>query len=529
MQRTSRHLLPVMGVALVFGLLSAPDAHAQSAKKIVTVGDGDSPVRTHIAKTRTRWHSRELLRVARERKEKLQTAAEERRETKKRLRAHLADVDVVAVDASAPGTSEDDGLVVEAALEEGVPVVLERANSKKMARLTKAFGVDAETAVIESRGEGRELQITLVGGPEATIKTGPKKTIQPPAQRTPENKKVKEALKQYEAKQKAANANVPKPAPAPHVAKLTHAQKVARVEKLVSEKAFKKGARRHGLITGKCTGLDCKEASLVISPVEFCPGGLCSAYSTLAPVLEWGVYKTVSQEPTTGKSRDSAYIMVRAAGRPNLAMMWDQKDNRGFYLEGWNVQLAATYPENMSWTMAKAVPENANKQVSVAYSTGFTVGGSAAGGSSGSLGLNVSYSSSEQRTMNTEEFGITRTTTPNSVSWTHMMQLDGLGESYTKPEDLFIYWFGSSTDVAMVPTIAKLGTDFRGEAVWSGYRDDSCGSCPVTVTGTFSLQMKHASVEEISTELGLGYLYNTYTESFEVSTPPATLTFYTNW
>ncbi len=521
MKSTPRHLLSAMGVTLLLGLLHASSAQAQSGKKIITLGKaGDSAVLSSVTKTRTRLNAKEMLGTARARKEKLKTDAEERGETKKRLRAQLADVDAVVADLSAPGTSEDDGLMVEAALEEGVPVVLENADSTKMAALT-GIGVEAKTAVIETRDEGGEFNITIVDGPEPTIQEGPVQSFEPPAQPTPDNPAMKEQLARYEAQQQAARAGAPKAALTQRIAKLTGAQKAAQVETLISQKAFKKGARRHGLITGQCSGgVKCREGS-VTKAISFCPGDLCSAYSTMSPILEWGVYKTESHDPATGKVKTSAYVTVRAAGRPNLAMMWDATQNRGYFLESWNIQLAATYPAGKNWVLAKATPENANKQGSVAWSTGFTVGAST------DKTVNVSYSQSETRTMNTEEFGITRSTTLNGATWTTKMQIDAQARAYSTPSDLFIYWFLSTTDVALLPTIAKQGTDFHAEAVWDGDRDASCGSCTVEVTGTFSVGMQRAW--SVLTPAGRTAVWRPYTQAFGIATSPDTLKIATNW
>jgi hypothetical protein len=521
MRCNSTRLGSVMGLALALGLLTAPDADAQSAKKIIVLGSGNSAVVSGVAKTRTRLDAKELVRAARERKEKLGSAEEERAETKKRLKAQLADVDAVAADLSAQGTSEDDGLLVESALEAGVPVVLENTDSAKMAQLTGAVGMDAKTVVIETLEGGGQFNITIVDGPEPTVKSGPEEHPKSPEKPAAPSESVKKALEQYEAKQKAAAANQPKPERRPVIAKLTGAQKQAMVETLISEKAFKKGAKRHALITGTCgTGVKCKEGQMNVV-VQFCPGDLCSAYSTLAPVVEWGVYKTISQNPTTGANINTAHIITRAAGRPNLAMMWDATRDRGFYLDSWNIKFEAAYPANMGWVLDKATPENANKQVSVAYSTGFTVGGTSPNV------VNVSYSSTQTRTMNTEEFGITRSTTTNSVNWANKMQLDGLGESYSVPNDLFIYWFMSSTDVAMVPTIAKYGTDFRAEATWYGKREAACGQCIVTISPFFSLQMYHAFTTPIPMDQGTYWEKTVNPFAITATVPP--IKFVTSW
>jgi hypothetical protein len=238
---------------------------------------------------------------------------------------------------------------------------------------------------------------------------------------------------------------------------------------------------------------------LSLATVNICPEGGCTTFTnTLTPLIDYGVYKTVSYDVTTGKNRNSAHIVLRPGGRPNLALKWDDKQNRGFYLEGWNIQLTATaFPANMGWKLHSATPENANNKTSVAYTSGFTVGAVAADQGS----VNISYSSSEQRTVETQEFGITRTTTTsptNSVSWTHKMQLNGKGENYAQASDIFIYWVLAGTiDVNILPTISKAGTEFRAEAIWDGYRDTSCGACNVGFTAAFSLQMQHAWVETL--------------------------------
>jgi hypothetical protein len=74
MQRTSHRSLTVMGVALVFGLLTAPEAPAQSQKKIIVLGGGNSAVSSGVAKSRSRLDAKAMMRSARERKEKLKTA-----------------------------------------------------------------------------------------------------------------------------------------------------------------------------------------------------------------------------------------------------------------------------------------------------------------------------------------------------------------------------------------------------------------------------------------------------------------------
>ena len=276
------------------------------------------------------------------------------------------------------------------------------------------------------------------------------------------------------------------------------------------------------MLTAQCDGKKCREGWVTLADdadssndsLLFCPqdanAAACSTHNSLDPMIEWGVYKTGSYDPATGQPRLTAHVVTRAAGRANLAMVSDEKDNRGFYLDSWNIKFEAAFPPNMNWKLQETKPENANRQATVSYTTGFTVGlaGTAAGslGSSG-IGLNASYSSSSTTTMNTEEFGITRSTTLSSVSWLNKMQLDGLAESYSQPDDLFIAWLFGSVDVATLPKIARYGTDFHAEASWTGDRDPSCALCKpgdpsctrciFTVEGTFSLQMYRAWVKAV--------------------------------
>jgi hypothetical protein len=520
----------MMGVALVLGLLSAPDARAQSAKKIIVLGGDKSTVISGIAKTRTRLNAKQMMTSAKERKEKLKTAEEERAETKKRLKAQLADVDVVAADLSVPSTGEDDGLMVQAALEAGVPVVLENSDSAKMAELTGALGVNATTAVIETTEGGGQFAITIVDGPELIAQSGPEQAVELTTKPVPEDPAAKAALTAYEAEQQAARAKEPKPSSKPQVAKPTSAQKTASVEAIINEKALKRGVRRQAYLTGQCgDGVKCREGEIkMAAPLQFCPGGVCSSNSSLAPVLEWGVYKTVGQDPMTGQSRTTAYVVVRAAGRPNIAMTSNAMQNRGYYLESWNIKFAATYP-NSSWSLDKAAPENANQQVSVAYNTGFTLGATATNPPSVSFG----YAASATRTMNTEQFGITRTTTDtttvDTVSWFTKMQMDaydGPPRAYSTPSSLFIQWFLSTTDVAPLPAIAMYGSDFRAEATWDGNRDASCGTCTIRIDGNFKLQLQRAwSNREFAYRT---YVWKTYTQPFAVETN-LTLQAATHW
>ena len=523
MQRFTRRLLPVVGATLVFGLLATPDASAQSPKKVITLSGGDSAVSSAISKARKRVNGKDMITAARERKEKLKTPEEERKETKKRLRAQLADADAVVADLAAPPASEDDGLLVEAAIEEGVPVVLENTDSEKMANLTGAIGVQAGTVVIESRAEGGEFQITIVDGPEPTVQSGPVKSNQRKVEK-PLDPQQKAQLEQRIAKQKAAMASAPKPGSVAEVSKLTSAQKLAKVEALISEKAFKKGAQRHGLLTGKCTsGTACKEGTLQINPQTFCPRGTCSSSSSLTPQVEWGIYKTVTQNPTTGASRTSAYIVTRAAGRPNLVMTWNDDMGRGYYLEGWKIQFTATsFPANMGWFLDKATPLNANRQASVAYTSGFSVSATGAEASSVSIGFN----SSVALTMTTNEFGYTRTTTssPASATWTTKLQLTGVGGTYSQPTDLLYNSWGTLY-LNGVPTIAQAGTDFRAEAIWTGNRGTACGACNVYIQPTFSLQMHRIWMEPTAD----GYTLEDHNDPFSITSTVAPIAFRTHW
>ncbi|MFO0578589.1 MAG: leukocidin family pore-forming toxin [Polyangia bacterium] len=532
-----RHRLLGMEAALLIGLLLAPDAGAQSAKKkIIVLGRGEkSAVITGVAKPRQRLNHKEMVSAAKQRKEKLKSAKEERAETKKRIKAQLADVDAVAADLSETADDdEDDGLVVESAIEAGVPVVLENVSSAKMAKLA-GVGVSAGTAVIETTEGGGQYNITILDGPELKVKSGPAKAVQGSAKQVAENKAQKKALEDYDAKQKAAKAKESKQSNGPVAAKLTGEQKAAHVEKIISEKAFKKGVRRHALLTGKCDGRDCKEYQLTLQdPLAFCPqspsSGICSPPNSLDPMIEWGVYKTTGYDPTTGQSIPTAYIVTRAAGRANLAMVSDEMQNRGFYLDSWNIKFDASYAQNMRWRLDKASPENANQQAQVAYTTGFTVGlsGAIAGSTSSSFGgLNASYSSSSTTTMNTEEFGITRSTTPTSVEWLNKMQMNAQPGNYNNPEDLFIAWFMSTVDIALLPRIAKNGTEFHAEATWTGNRDPSCGACTVVVNGTFKLQMYRAWVNSIQM-FPQGTRFERMVEPFTVEAK-IPLTLVTNW
>lgn len=524
MKRFISRLLPVVVATLVFGLLATPEGRAQSPKKVIVLRGGDSAVSSGISKARKRVNGKDLITTARERKEKLKTPEEERKETKRRLRAQLVDADAVVADLSAPPTSEDDGLLVEAAIEEGVPVVLENTDSAKMASLTGAIGVEAATVVIESRAEGGELQVTIVDGPPLQVQSGPGQvTKKPTAQPVPVDPKLKAALAQYDAQQKAARANAPKPANVPEVSKLTSAQKAAKVEELISEKAFKKGVERHGLLTGKCTAATvCREGIVAPALQSFCPGGVCSTANSLAPAIEWGVYKTVTQNPTTGVPRNAAYIVTRAAGRPNIAMAWDEERNRGYYLEGWNIQLSATFPANMGWIMDRAKPLNANNKATTTYTSGFSLGATT------DKAITFTYNDSVSRSMETQEFGVTRTTTGNSlVTWATKMQMNGNGEAYSQPSDLFIHWFFDGTKVNLLPTIAKTGTDFHAEAIWWGYRDAACGSCSVTIKPTVSLQMYRVWPEWMDNG-EYGY-WAEHVEPATVTSPILPITFTTSW
>ena len=209
----TRHRMLGMELALVFGLLMAPDAGAQSAKKkIIVLGRGEkSAVISGVAKTRHRLNHKEMVSAAKQRREKLKTAKEERAETKKRIKAQLADVDAVAADLSETvEDDEDDGLVVESAIEAGVPVILENVSKAKMAKLVRV-GVNAGTAIVETTEGGAYYKITMMDGPGLKVKSGPVKVAQPPAKKDPENKAHKKALEAYEAKQKAAMAKASKP------------------------------------------------------------------------------------------------------------------------------------------------------------------------------------------------------------------------------------------------------------------------------------------------------------------------------
>lgn len=535
----TRHRLLGMEAALLIGLLLAPDVGAQSAKKkIIVLGRGEkSAVIAGVAKTRQRLNHKEMVSAAKQRKEKLKSAKEERAETKKRIKAQLTDVDAVAADLSeTTDGDEDDGLVVESAIEAGVPVVLENVNSAKMAKLA-GIGVNAKTAVIETREGGGHFNITILDGPELKVKSGPAKVVKPPARKDADNKAHKRALEDYEVQQKADKAKAPKPANSPANTKLTGEQKAAHAERIITEKAFKKGAKRHAFLTEECAKREkCIEGSVVrLDLAYFCPqdptSTACSTSNTLVPVIEYGVYKTPpAYDGTTGQPRPTVKVVTRAAGRPNLSMVSDATQDRGYYLDSWNIEFKADYPPNMGWILDRAAPENANKQATVAYTTGFTVGGgSTLSGTPGdsSLGVNASYSSSATTTMNTEEFGISRTTTLNSVSWLYKMQLDGLAESYSQPDDLFIHWWLSTTDVAVLPKIARLGTDFRAEAVWSGYRDPSCGECRIKIKGTFTLQMYRVRVTTFVPPGG-GTANQQHVEPFSTSSE-LELSAITNW
>lgn len=505
----SRHRLLGIEAMLVLGLLMVPDAGAQSTKKkIIILGHHEkSAVISGVSKPRQRLNAKDVLTTAKQRKEKLKSAKEERAETKKRIKAQLADVDAVAADFSEQTEGDDDdGIMVESALEAGVPVVLQNASSAKMAKLT-GVGVKAGTAVIESTEGGGQYNITLLDGPDLKVKATPARNVEPPTKLVDENKAQKKSLDDYDAKQKAA-AKAAKASAEPASAKLTDAQKTAHVEKIISEKPFKKGAKRHSL-TGTCDGGKCKEYTMQLpSILFFSPPDVASTSNSLEPVIEWGVYKTVGQDPRTGQQVNTAYVVTRAAGRANLAMAGDDNDGRGYYLDSWNIEFAATYP-NSTWRMEKAEPENANRQATVEYGTGFSVGVTP-----DLKALNFGYSSSTSTTMNTEEFGITRTTTPNSAAWLNKMQIDGMARPYTKPEDLFIWWAFAKPSVATLPKIARQGTDFHAEAVWTGTRDASCGTCDISINGTFTLQLQRAWVSTVPSR---GYPWRGSVQAYSVS------------
>lgn len=526
----TRHRLFRIETALVFGLLLASDAGAQTAKKkIVVLGRGEkSVVISGVAKTRNRLNTKELLKAAKERKEKLKTAKEERAETKKRLKAQLADVDAVAADFSEATEGEDDDeLMVKSALEAGVPVVLENASPAKMAKLT-GVGVDAKTAVIETSGGGGYFNITILDGPDLKAKPGSGVSVTPSAQPVPEDKAKKKAIQEYDAKQKAARAKEPQQSQTPASVKLTGAQKTAHAEKIISEKAFKKGAKRHGLFTNECEGgTRCIEGSVGITPQPICPEDKCDGNS-LAPVLEFGVYKISSTDPLTKQVQTSAYVVTRAAGRPNLKMMADEARNRGYYLHGYTVSFKASYAQNMNWRLDKATPENANRLATVAYTSGFTLGGEA-GVSVGekttpSASASFSYTSTSTKTLNTAEYGITRATDVDFAMWEHKLQMVGNGRTYNKPEDIFFTWFLSSTDVDTLPDIARLGTDFRTEAIWTGDTSASCGNCTVTIEATYALQLQRAWSESRPRTAAT----SPYTKAYPVSATIKHM-FATNW
>lgn len=526
----TRHRLLRIETALVFGLLLASDAGAQTAKKkIVILGRGEkSVVISGVAKTRSRLNAKEVLSAAKQRKEKLKTAREERAETKKRIKAQLTDVDAVAADFSEATEGEDDDeLMVKSALEAGVPVVLENASPAKIAKLT-GIGVDAKTAVIETSGGGGYFNITILDGPDLKAKPGADVSVTPSAPPVPEDKAKKKALQEYDAKQKAARAKEPQQSQTPASAKLTGAQKTAHVEKIISEKAFKKGAKRHGLFTNECEGATrCVEGSIGITPQPICPEDKCDGNS-LAPVLEYGVYKVRATDPLTQKVRTSAYVVTRAAGRPNLKMMADEVRNRGYYLHGYTVSFKASYAQNMNWRLDKATPENANRQATVAYTSGYTLGGEA-GVSVGektepAASISFSYTASTTKTLNTAEYGITRATGIDSVVWDHKLQMVGNGRTYNKPEDIFFTWFLSTTDVDTLPDIARLGTDFRTEAIWTGETSSSCGNCTVSIEATYALQLQRAWSEGIPRSTAT----RPYTKAYPVSATIKYM-FATNW
>lgn len=144
-------------IALV-AITGVPSAQAQQ-KSIITIGNANSPVLQQIKAKKAanaKKAAKTLLSAAKKNAKKTPggDAKAQRKALKQALRDQMADVEAVLADLSTVEITDDEKLLVEAAGEANVPVVLEKVDKGKMSKLV-GVGFDADVVVVETRpGDG---------------------------------------------------------------------------------------------------------------------------------------------------------------------------------------------------------------------------------------------------------------------------------------------------------------------------------------------------------------------------------------
>jgi len=200
------------------------------AGEVISIGQADSPVLSKVAKKRARKEARTLIKAMRQEMKAEITAMKdemkaeikklpknqrkaarmqgkiERKAARKQKRAEIkalrqqlkaSNVDAVIANLSNVNPTEDDMELVTAALEEGVPVVLEKVSKDKMATML-GLGIDADMVVAESRKGGGQVRLNIWNDQMDQVSDGQSETLSIPYTGTPEEleKMVAEAKKE---------------------------------------------------------------------------------------------------------------------------------------------------------------------------------------------------------------------------------------------------------------------------------------------------------------------------------------------
>ncbi len=461
-------LSAVISAAMIAWL---PSAQAQG-DEIITIGDVKSPVlQKVIMKSATKTTAKTLIStVKRNLKAQPSGAKGKNKATKQALRERLRNIKAVAMDLSAVTPSDDDKLLIEAAQQAGVPVILEKVSGKKMAELF-GMGTAADLVVVESRKNGGQIKLNIWKDDDSTVKKGKVESIKLKlsSNLTPEQKtKLKELEKQKPTKNAKSNqkqqrqSNTPSAAQGEAAAQGNgYGQATQEVENILQNRPFSQGAQDLGNYSSFCDGKStaCKEVAVNLNPIYWCPepDGICDKKPHLSPNMWYGLYATPQ----------SKWIVIRSEGSVGAELMSDQQCNKGFFLESFKASFSILDYVPNGWVLDQASPGNANNEGKLVSSTGFEFGIDTSGPSAG-------YSQSTSTYQNLSDWALLNTIRPPDVDWEFKLSAVNAGQTpYNNWDDIIERGIAGSATGSMhgLPVMSTSGFQPRAEVVYRGPAD----------------------------------------------------------
>lgn len=365
------------------------------------------------------------------------------------FRAQVRGLRAVVADVQEVPPLADNLLLLDAARAERVPIVLENADSQKMASLL-GIGTDARVVVVK----GRSIS-------NGTIHVWPAEADRfEEGETTSGSSEAPERLRPAgpgpETEYAWPEARQP-PDPAP----LDDPALASRVAEVIDDDGDARGptSRAAGLyITGECQeSTYCWEWA-----TRFEPHALAATWSQIDTQLAIGLYATKAEK----------LLLIRSQGRVVARLREDSNDARGYYLERTRVRFATT-ERPAGWVLAQTSPQSANRNVTVETSSAFTFG------VSGST-PEASFTQGEATSVDLREWSAVNRVRSPVAEWDYLLRATPAGD-YEAPDDLVTHEWSCRARLARLPAMSALGHEPLAEAVWSG---------PPNSVGVFSFDYK---------------------------------------